>query len=304
MISIISPVYGADKLLAELVQRVSAVMENLKQPYEIILIEDHSPDDSWKIIEHICRENKHVRGLKLSRNFGQHYAISAGLQVSKGEWVVVMDCDLQDVPEEIPALYAKALEGWNVVQARRYQRQDTVVKRSFSRLFYGILSWLTGTKHDPAIANFGIYHRKVVDAVNSMSESIRYFPTMVKWVGFGCTTVDVRHSERKEGKSSYNFRRLMHLAMDIMLAYTDKPLRMTVKLGVYISLSAFLFALYALIRALAGEYTVPGYASIMVSIWFLSGLIILILGIVGLYVGKTFEGVKKRPVYIVEEILN
>jgi polyisoprenyl-phosphate glycosyltransferase len=302
MISVVSPVYRADVLLPELVQRVSAVMEKMNQTYEIILVEDHSPDNSWAIIKQVCRDNRHVRGLKLSRNFGQHYAITAGLHASKGEWVVVIDCDLQDVPEEIPNLYAKALEGYFVVQARRHQRQDSILKRQFSRSFYGVLSWLTGTRHDPAIANFGIYHRKVIDAVCSMSESIRYFPTMVKWVGFRCTTLDVKHSERKEGKSSYNFRRLMHLAMDIILANSDKPLRLTVKLGVYISMTSFLFALYSLIMALAGEINVPGYASIMVSIWFLSGLIIFILGVVGLYVGKTFEGVKKRPVYIVEEM--
>ncbi len=301
MISIVSPVYRAETLLVELVERISGVMVTTGMEYEIILVEDHSPDESWLKLEEICATHSKVRGLKLSRNFGQHYAITAGLEASKGEWVVVMDCDLQDVPEEIPALLAKALEGYHVVQARRENRQDGFFKRLFSRVFYGVLSWLTGTRHDPAIANFGIYHRKVINAICSMKESIRYFPTMVKWVGFKSTTLNVNHSQRKDGKSSYNYRKLIHLAMDIMLAYSDKPLRMTVKLGVFISLSAFVFAIYALIMALSGTYKVPGYASIIVSIWFLSGLIVFILGIVGLYVGKTFEGVKKRPVYIVDE---
>lgn len=301
MISIVSPVYRADVLLEELVERISNVMQQMGQDYEIILVEDHSPDTSWTRITQLSRKFEQVRGLKLSRNFGQHYAITAGLEASAGEWVVVLDCDLQDVPEEIPALYAKAIEGYHVVQARRQNRRDTFFKKLFSRTFYGVLSWLTGTKHDPAIANFGIYHRKVVDSVCSMKESIRYFPTMVKWVGFRNTTLNVQHSQRSEGDSSYNFHRLMTLAMDIILAYSDKPLRMTVKLGVYISATAFLFALYSLIQAILGDYTVPGYASLIVSIWLLSGLIIFILGIVGLYVGKTFEGVKNRPVYIVEE---
>ena len=301
MISIISPVYKSDTLLEELVTRITAEMKTMGQAYEIILVEDHSPDASWQKIRELSGRHPEVRGIKLSRNFGQHYAITAGLEASRGEWVVVMDCDLQDRPEGIPALYAKAQEGFHVVQARREMRKDGFWKKSFSRLFYGLLSWLTGTRHDPAIANFGIYHRKAVDAICSMKESIRYFPTMVKWVGFRSTTLDVQHSERKEGKSSYNFRKLLHLAMDIILAYSDKPLRMTVKLGVYISAAAFLFALYSLIQAFRGDYTVPGYASLIVSIWFLSGLIIFILGIVGLYVGKTFEGVKKRPVYLVEE---
>jgi polyisoprenyl-phosphate glycosyltransferase len=303
MISIVSPVYRGENLLKELVGRLVLVMEKMGQEYEIILVDDRSPDQSWLKIVEICAANKNVRGLKLSRNFGQHYAIAAGLEASKGKWVVVMDCDLQDVPEEIPALYTKAQEGIYVVQARRENRQDPFLKRQLSILFYRILTWLTGTTHDPAIANFGIYHRKVIDAVCSMKEKIRYFPTMIKWVGFSAATVDVLHSERKEGKSSYNIRRLMHLALDIILAYSDKPLRMTVKLGVAISVSAFLFAVYALLMALTGTYEVPGYASIIVSIWLLGGLIIFILGIVGLYVGKTFEGVKQRPVYIIEEII-
>jgi polyisoprenyl-phosphate glycosyltransferase len=301
MISIVSPVYRADVLLEELVERVSKVLKDMQQDYEIILVEDHSPDQSWMLIEQLKQKYSFVRGIKLSRNFGQHYAITAGLKAARGEWVVVMDCDLQDVPEEIPALYEKAIQGWHIVQARRHNRQDTFSKRLFSKTFYGVLSWLTGHRHDPAIANFGIYHHKVIDAIKSMGESIRYFPTMVRWVGFKCTTLDVAHSQRKEGKSSYNFHRLMHLAMDIILAYSDKPLRMTVKLGVFISLSAFLFAIAALVQALMGDYTVPGYASLIVSIWFLSGLIILILGIVGLYVGKTFQEVKRRPAYIIEQ---
>jgi len=303
MISIVSPVYRGENLLKELVERLVAVLENMEQEYEIILVDDFSPDKSWLKILEICAANPNVRGLKLSRNFGQHYAITAGLEVSKGKWIVVMDCDLQDVPEEIPALYAKAQEGNYVVQARRENRKDPFLKRQLSVLFYKTLTWLTGTCHDPAIANFGIYHRKVIDAVCSMKEKIRYFPTMVKWVGFSSDTVNVQHSQRKEGKSSYNIRRLMHLALDIILAYSDKPLRMTVKLGVLISVSAFLFALYTLIMALTGTYKVPGYASIIFSIWLLGGLIIFILGIVGLYVGKTFEGVKKRPAYIIEEMI-
>lgn len=270
--------------------------------FELILVDDCSPDDAWQGIRALATADERVRGLRLARNFGQHYAISAGLEISRGQWVVVMDCDLQDRPEEIPALLEKASQGFEVVQARRLKRQDSYAKRLLSRGFYWLLSWLTGTAHDPMVANFGVYHRKVIDQVCSMKEHIRYFPTMIRWVGFRATTLDVTHGHRQQGSSAYNLRKLARLALDIVLAYSDKPLRYTVKAGILISFISLLFALYVIIRAVGGGYQVLGYASLMASIWLLSGMIIFILGIVGLYVGKTFEGVKNRPVYIITEI--
>lgn len=175
LISIVSPVYKAEKIVDILVKRIKEEVSKITENYEIILVEDGSPDRSWEAIERNCMEDKRVKGIKLSRNFGQHYAITAGLDHAKGEWTVVMDCDLQDRPEEIINLYQKALEGYDIVLARRHKRQDSFLKRTFSWLFYKILSYLTGTKHDPAVANFGIYHKKVIQAVSQMRESIRYF---------------------------------------------------------------------------------------------------------------------------------
>jgi dolichol-phosphate mannosyltransferase len=264
-------------------------------------VEDASPDQSWKVIEQLANRNPKVKGLKLSRNFGQHYAITAGLDQAAGEWVVVMDCDLQDRPEEIPSLFAKAQEGFDVVLARRANRQDGFLKRLSSKLFYRTLAWLTGSHQDETIANFGIYHQKVVREITGMRESIRYFPTMVRWVGFRQTTLDVVHAANEERGSSYNFKRLFNLALDIMLAYSDKPIRLTVKLGLLVALTGFLFALFTLVRYLQGDIIVAGYASLIISLWMLTGFILVTLGMVGLYVGKTFEGVKKRPIYIVEK---
>jgi dolichol-phosphate mannosyltransferase len=304
LISIVSPVYKAEKIVDLLVRRVSSEVSKITTSYEIILVEDGSPDASWEAIERNCLQDKRVKGIKLSRNFGQHYAITAGLDHAQGEWIVVMDCDLQDRPEEIINLYQKALEGYDIVLARRHERQDSLFKRFFSWLFYYILSYLTGTKHDPAVANFGIYHQKVIRAVCQMRESIRVFPIMVRWAGFKATKIDVIHAERRIGKTTYNFKRLLNLALDIVLAYSDKPIRLTIKLGAVISILAFLFALFLLFEYLFGVIKLPGYASIIISIWFLSGLIIMILGIVGLYIGKIFESVKSRPIYIVNIKLN
>lgn len=302
-LSIVSPVYMAEELVAPLVKRVSAAAEGIGRPFEIVLVEDGSPDGSWEAIRSACAKHPHVVGAKLSRNFGQHHAISAGLAIARGEWVVVMDCDLQDRPEEIKALLDKAHTGYDAVLARRAVRQDGPLKRLSSSVFYSILGWLTGVPQDPAIANFGVYHRKLVDAIVAMPESIRYFPTMVRWVGFRRTTVDVEHATRPSGRTSYGLRKLIHLALDICLAYSDKPLRLVVLTGMLVSFVGFGFAVYTILMALRGEIAVLGYASLIVSIWILSGLVILILGVVGLYVGKTFEGVKQRPAFIIDTIL-
>jgi dolichol-phosphate mannosyltransferase len=300
-LSVVSPVYRAEALVHELVEQIRLAVYPICKDFEIILVEDGSPDGSWESIERVCAEFPEVRGVRLSRNFGQHYAISAGLLLAKGDWVVVMDCDLQDQPSEIPRLIQKAKEGFDVVLARRALRQDGFFKKLSSRMLYGTLAWLTGTKHDPAIANFGIYSSKVIQAINSMPESIRYFPTMVRWVGFHSATLDVEHAARPEGKTSYNFKRLLNLALDICLAYSDKPLRLVVGTGFAISLVGFVFAAVTVVQALRGEILVLGYASLIISLWLLSGLMIFIVGVVGLYVGKCFEGVKRRPPFIISQ---
>ena len=301
LLSIVSPVYRAEQLLPELIRRIEVAVGTITSEFEIILVEDASPDQSWEVIEQIASQNPRVKGIKLSRNFGQHYAITAGLDAAKGDWVVVMDCDLQDRPEEIPALLAKALEGFDVVLARRANRQDGFFKRLSSKFFYRTLAWLTGSHQDETVANFGVYSQKVVQEITRMRESIRYFPTMVRWVGFRQTTLDVVHAANEERGSSYNFKRLFNLALDIMLAYSDKPIRLTVKLGLIVALTGFTFAVYTLIRYLQGDIIVAGYASLIISLWMLTGFILVTLGMVGLYVGKTFEGVKNRPIYIVEK---
>lgn len=300
-LSVMSPVYRAEALVPALLERIGKALEPLGIEYEIVLVEDGSPDQSWRAIAEACARDPRVRGIKLSRNFGQHYAISAGLDASRGEWVVVMDCDLQDAPEEIPRLLARAEEGYHVVLAQRSQRRDGVVKRFFSRQFYRLLSSLSGTEYDSSVANFGIYHRRVVDTIVGMRESIRFFPAMVRWVGFRRATLPVTHGQREIGESSYDFARLLRLALDVILAYSDKPLRLTIRLGFSVSLVGLVYALYNLIDFLRGGIIVPGYASLIISLWVLSGLIIMVLGVVGLYVGKTFEGVKSRPIYVVEE---
>lgn len=303
-VSVVSPVYRAQNLIDELVERLENSLSKIFEDYEIILVEDGSPDKSWEAIEKICANNQKVKGIKLSRNFGQHYAITAGLANANGDWVVVMDCDLQDQPEEIPKLYNKAKEGYDIVYAQRELRQDSVLKKVSSKLFYKTFGYLTDSKQDPSIANFGIYKNKVIQSILAMNDHVRFFPTMVQWVGFKSAKINVEHSSRAEGKSSYSWRKLINLAIDNIIAFSDKPLRLTIRLGLFIAVLSFIFGLVYIYKYLNGEIKVLGFASIIISIWFLSGLIIFILGIIGIYLGKAFDKVKERPTYIISRMLN
>lgn len=300
--SIVSPVYRAENILEELVNQISLNIEKITSNYEIILVDDASPDDSWKKIEQISELNSHVTGYRLSRNFGQHYAITAGLSKAKGDWIIVMDCDLQDRPEEFENLYTCIkTQNLDLALASRVNRQDSFLKRLSSKVFYAILSYLTGTKQDSTIANFGIYSKKVIDSILTMGDKIRYFPSMINWVGFKSAKIPVAHSKRTEGNSNYSFKKLFNLGLDIILAFSDKPIRIMVKFGLLVASTSIIFAIYNLLMYLNGKIIVQGYASLIISIWFFSGIIILILGIVGLYVGKTFENVKNRPTFIISE---
>lgn len=301
-ISIVSPVYGARKLLAPLIAEIKAAMEPHDLDYEIILVDDACPQNSWEEIVRLQKEEPLLRGIKLSRNFGQHYAISAGLEEALGRWVIVMDCDLQDDPAIIPQLYQKAkLEESKVVLCRRMNRKDSFIKKISSRLFHNSLSFLSGMHLDAKVANYGIYHRDVVNAILQMGDKIRYFPAMVIWVGFSKAYLDVEHRQRGEGNSSYNLKRLLRLAGDIILSFSDRPIRLLVSIGLMFSSLSFILMLVYLMAAIAGLFSVSGFASIMVSLWFLGGLILLALGIIGMYVGKSFEAVKDRPLYLIEQ---
>lgn len=303
-LTVVSPVYKAENIIEELVRQLHTHLQLITPNYEIILVNDASPDSSWGKITKVCTEDSRVKGINLSRNFGQHYAITAGLEFSNGDWIVVMDCDLQDRPDEIPNLYQKALEGYDSVFAQRTDRTDGAFKKHFSKTFYRLFSYLTETKQDPLVANFGIYRRCIIDSILSMKDQIRFFPTMVQWVGFRKYYLPVQHAERYEGKSTYNFRGLLRLALNTILAFSDKPLRITAKAGFFIALFSFIISIIYLILYLTGHIQVIGFTSMFLSMWFLSGIIMMILGMVGLYIGKVFEKVKDRPAYIVADSIN
>lgn len=291
-------------MLNELISRIEAAVETFTEDYEIILVNDCSPDNSWSKMKEICASDKKVKGINLSRNFGQHYAITAGLAASKGEWVVVMDCDLQDRPEEIPNLYKKVQEGYDSVFAEIIERDDKFLKKFTSRAFSYVFAYFTDSPVDKKTNNFGIYHRKVIDAVLSMGDYIKCFPVEVRWVGFKIGYYPVMKDARAEGSSGYTWSKLIAFAFDNIIAFSNKPLRMALRLGFYIVGLSIMLALFYLIRYLAGGIAVGGFTTLIISLWLIAGVLISLIGMVGIYLGRVFDKVKNRPVFIVKEKIN
>ena len=301
-ISIVSPIYKAEHFVEKLVFEIQKAMNTLDVAYEIILVDDRSKDNSWQKMKEQSLKNPFVKSVRLSRNFGQHPAIMAGLSQAKGEWIVVMDCDLQDQPKEIIKLYQKALEGFEVVQARRKNREDNFLKKLSSKVFSKVYSYFTDTKYDNEIANFGIYHKKVIHSILEISDYIKFFPLFVEFVGYKSTSIIVEHAPRESGTTSYSFSKLVSLAFNTIISFSNKPLKLFVKFGMMISLLSFCVGIYYIYQATHNEIEVLGYTSIIVSIWFLSGVIITTIGVAGIYIGKIFDQTKNRPIYIIDEI--
>jgi dolichol-phosphate mannosyltransferase len=300
-LSVVIPVFNESSLIEELVKRVKKNIQIITEDFEIIIVDDGSFDDTWKFIHAESVKEKRLRGIKFSRNFGHHYAITAGLQNSTGYWVVVMDGDLQDRPEVIPDLYNKAQEGYDLVFANRKKRTDSRTYLVFQRFFYLLLNFLTGLEFDHRQANFSIINRKVVEAFKSFSENSRYYMTTIRWLGFKSTSIDAMHDFRFSGKSSYKLNKRIKLAVDIIISFSERPLRFTVGLGLLMSLASVLAGIAIVIKKVTSGFSEIGWAGLMVSIFFTTGIVLMVLGILGIYIGKIFLQVKNRPLYIVSE---
>ena len=303
-ISVVSPIYGCKACLPELYERLVASLSQISPSFEIILVNDACPENSWECIELLCERDSRVKGINLSRNFGQHYAISAGLDHARGEWVVVMDCDLQDQPEEILKFYAKAQEGYDIVFGQRVNRRDSFFKKFGSAAFNRVLEYFTGSRHDNTIANFGIYAKKVIATINRYREQSRDFLLFARLVGFKKAVIEIEHAPRAHGESSYTLSKLIRLAIDSIVSHSNKPLRLCIKLGFFIAMASMGFALWLILRYFFYHTPTEGWTSLMVSMFFMFGLLFAVIGIVGLYIGKIFDEVKQRPLYIIGETKN
>lgn len=302
-ISVVVPVYGCRGALEELCERLKKTLEGMNKSFEIILVNDNCPQNSWEVIENLCKHDSRIKGIELARNFGQIKAITAGLDNSSGDWVVVMDCDLQDRPEEIINLYNKAQEGYDVVFARRKERKDSAFKVFLSKVFYKIYSFASDGYYDPAICNFSISKRIVIENYCKMRELHRAFVIYVKWLGFKQTEIDVEHNDRKEGKSSYNMKKRLKMAAEILTSQSDKILKMTVAVGFSMTVIAFLVIL-GLVANYFINHVTAGWTSTIAALCLVGGMNITVVGIVGIYVGNIFMQSKNRPLYVIRNILN
>jgi len=300
-ISVVTPVYGCSTSLESLYKRLLTTLSQITENFEIIMVNDASPDDAWETIKSLSSQDSRVKGINFSRNFGQHRAITAGLDYANGDWVVVMDCDLQDQPEEITKLYHKAQEGYDIVFGRRINRQDNIFKKLSSKIFYKIFDYFTETSTDESIANFSIISQKVLHAIKQYKEQNRSYALFVNLLGFKRINIEIEHAQREEGKSSYTLSKLINLAIDGIVSQSNKPLKLSIKFGFIISFSAFLYAIWLTIRYLVYGINVEGWTSVMVSIYLISGLLFLNLGFIGLYIGKIFDETKNRPLYIIDD---
>ena len=284
-------------------RRIKESVCPITEDFEIILVNDASPDNTWSEIEKQCAADKRVKGLDLSRNFGENYAITAGLHYASGDWIVVMDCDLQNRPEDIPLLYAKAQEGFDIVYARRVHKKFGFFKKLSSKIYHGVLGWLSGVKQDSSVAEFGIYSSQVIAEYNKLPEVARSFANLITTLGFKSAAVDVTHAERGDGETSYTFSKLCKVAFDVILSNSNKPLKIAVGLGAVIVAFSLILIVYTFIEHLVSPQP-AGFSSTFISIWLLGGLNIFILGVVGLYVDRIFNQVKGRPLFIVAKTLN
>lgn len=304
-ISVVVPVYGCKAALPELDRRLHETLDSMNVSYELIYVDDCCPQGSWEVIKQICKTKKDVVGIQLSRNFGQIKAITAGLDQSKGDWVVVMDCDLQDRPEAIPQIYSKALEGYDVVFVERVNRKDSAFKMFVSKCFYHVYDYFTDGTYDPSICNFGISRRAVIDYYCRMRENNRGYTIFIKWLGFKQTSIGVEGDERFEGDSSYNLRKKIRMAFEMITSQSNKPLLIAVNAGFGIAAVALVLILVLLVKKYILHSLAPvGWMSVIASIYLVGGLLMFSIGIVGLYVGNIFTEVKNRPLYVISEKLN
>lgn len=303
-ISVVVPVYGCPEAVIPLCERVAATVQKITRDYEIILVNDACPKGSWAEVEKACTMNPHVIGMEMARNFGQIRAITAGLDQATGDWIVVMDCDLQDRPEGILDLYNKAQEGYDVVFARRKNRKDTRMVKWLSHMFYKVYDYFTDGNYDGTLCNFSISRREVIQQYCSMREQNRAYTLFLKWIGFKQTAIEIESDARFAGKSSYNFKRKINMASQLITAQSNKPLLFSVRLGFIFAALSFLFIIWKVIAYFATGDVPSGWTSLIVSVYLLSGIILMSLGILGIYIGYIFNEAKGRPLYIVRTILN
>jgi len=301
--SVVIPLFNEEENLEVLHTRLTKVMRSLGEPYEIVFVDDGSTDGSFQILRDLHQKDNKVKAVRFTRNFGQHIAITAGLDYCKGENVILMDADLQDQPEEIPKLLAKLRQGYDIVYGLRRKRRDNIFKKLSSKLYLSLLAKLTSQTVNPEIAPLRIMTRRVVDYMGQLRERSRFYGGLVAWLGFPYAVVDIEHGERFAGKTKYSLRKLLKHAAEGVISFSDVPLRLAGYFGIMVSTISFAFGLYYLIRRLVWDIPVSGYTSTIVAIFFLGGVLLIVLWVMGQYIGRIHTEVKERPLYVIRDML-
>jgi dolichol-phosphate mannosyltransferase len=307
--SIVIPIFNEAENIAELHRRLAETMDSIlrqegsESPYEIIFVDDGSTDNSWVAIRELNKIDSRIKGISFSRNFGHHKAIAAGLDYAAGDFVILMDGDLQDPPEEIPKLYSKIREGYDIVYAVRETRKDTFGKKFASKLFHRVFQTFTKVDIDPNSGIFRIINRKVVNALKRCEERSRFIIGLMGWAGFEKAGVLTKRDARHAGKTKYNLVKSAILALDFITSFSYSPLRLAAYLGAIIAMISFVIGIFMLIKKIFFGIPAYGFTTIIVSVLFIGGVQLIILGILGEYIGRIFTEVQKRPVYLLRDQL-
>ncbi len=302
-LSVVIPVFNEEEVLPETYRRLTEVMEGLSEPYELIFVNDGSRDRSPEILDRLAREDPRVRVIHFSRNFGHQAAITAGMDYARGEAVIVIDADLQDPPEVIPEMVARWREGYEVVYGKRAGREgETFFKRFTASFFYRFLRAVTEIDIPLDTGDFRLVDRKVVEVMKLLREKNRFIRGLIAWVGFRQVALEYVRHKRFAGTTKYPLRKMLKLAWDGITAFSHKPLKVAAYFGFALSLLSFLYLLVIVVSKLLGKSTIPGWASLAVINLFFSGVILVILGIMGEYLGRIYDEAKNRPLYIVDRV--
>jgi polyisoprenyl-phosphate glycosyltransferase len=298
-VSVVIPVYGCDPCLRALYERLERALAEITPSYEVVFVDDRSPDGAWDTLRALAEAHPEVRLLRLSRNFGQHAAITAGLAAARGRWVAVMDCDLQDPPEHIPVMYAKALEGFDVVLSRRRRRRGSLPRRVAGGAYYRLRNRLVDADMHTNYTNLSLISRKVVDAFLTLRDKDRQYLLIVQWLGFRQAALEVAQDERAAGRSAYGWRSLMKVAVDGLFFQSTVLLRWIVYCGFLVAALGVALAAYTMIVYAFGR-PLPDWTGLPVLLLVLTGFIIISTGVTALYIGKIFDQVKGRPLYVID----
>ncbi|PEC23574.1 glycosyltransferase family 2 protein [Bacillus cereus] len=305
LISVVVPMYFEEEVAQECYTRLKSVMLQNNINYEFVFVNDGSTDRTMDILSEIAANDYRTKIVNFARNFGHQIAVTAGIAAAKGDAIVIIDADLQDPPEVIPELIAKWEEGYEVVYAKRKQRKgETWFKLLTAKYFYKFLNYMSDIDIPKDTGDFRIIDRKVADVFNQMTERNRFIRGMMSWVGFRQTYVEYERDERFAGETKYPLKKMIKFASDGIIAFSTKPLRIVMSLGLLSVLISIIVLLYTITVKIIGNDTQTGWASIMVAITFFSGIQLLGLGIVGQYIARIYDESKNRPIYIVKETIN